>query len=206
MLTVGPQRLIVLSRARDPNGTANTAQLVWDLFNRLQWAVNAQIEAIVSTRVLNLNQRQCIYGLNQSFPNDALKVVGVRDGDRDLYPMEFEQLLGYNRRWPRAFADYLKYYALCGQDLLIVGPPLGELASTTTANVRFSQKTAQIAGDGDTFTIPDEDVASVRSLTEAILDAKARDWPAAFAALDQAAGEMGMEKAALRGDNVDEAP
>lgn len=197
-LNAGTQRLILLGRARDPFGTANSASMIWDLFNRLQWAVNAQIEDVVEAGTLTLLAKQCVYALNSNLAN-ALKVVGVQDNNRDLYPMKFDQLRGYDRYWFRRFRDSLRWFCLCGYDLLIVGPPQETLQSATTVSVRYRKKTTAIVSDATNFEIQDENVQSVMNLAEAILDAKARDWPAAQAALERAVQQLGLEHLALRG-------
>lgn len=205
MLTVGSQRQILLTRARDPNGTANAAAFIWDLFSRLQWAVNAQIEDVVDSAPLPLNSRQCVYAINANLPN-AQKVLSVRDDNKDLYPMSFDQLRGLDRYWFRRFRDYLKWFALCGYDLLIVGPPQDTLQEATSVDVLYNKKTATIASDADTFELQDENVQSVMLLSEAILLAKARDWPGAQQALQRAVKELGLERVALRDMPTDVPP
>lgn len=196
-LNVGTQRLTLLARARDQYGTANSAFMIWDLFNRLQWAVNAQIEDVVASTSLTLNVKQCVYGINALIP-DALKITGVRDGNKDLYPMKFDGLRGLDRYWFRRFKDYLKWFALCGYDLLIVGPPQETLQEATTANIFYQKKTAAITSDGSNFELQDENVQSVMELAEAILLAKARDWPGSQQALQRALKSLNLEHMALR--------
>ena len=205
MLNVGTQRLTLLSRIRDPFGTANGVTLIWDLFNRIQWAVNAQIEDVVESATLPLNSRQCVYQVNANLPN-AQKILGVRDSNKDLYPMEFDKLRGLDRYWFRRFRDYLKWFVVCGYDLLIVGPPLDTLQEAQSVEVLYNKKTAPITNDGSTFEIQDENVQSVMELTEAILLAKARDWAGANEALRRAVKAMGMEGLALRDMPTDVAP
>jgi hypothetical protein len=196
-LPAGAQRLIVQARARDPLGTANTPTLIWDLFTRLQWAVNAQIEDVVGSYDLPLNARQVVYQINANIPA-AQKIIGVRDAGKDLYPMEFDVLRGYDLRWFRQTGDYLRWFSLCGYDLLIVGPALDSLQEAQSVEVLYNAVTATIASDTDTFQIQDENVQSVMELTEAILLAKARDWPEAAQALQRAVKSLGLEGIALR--------
>ena len=197
-LSVGAQRTTLLERARDPNGTANTSALIWDLFNRLQMAVNAEIEDVVESAPLNLNSRQCVYGINATIPA-AQKVLGVRDENgRDLYPMQFEQLRGLDRRWFRHFKDSLRWFSLCGYDLLIVGPPLDGVHLTGSPTVLYNKVTPAITADTSTFTLQDENVQPVMELAEAILLAKARDWAGAQQALERAVKTMKLDRVALR--------
>ena len=196
-LNVGAQRQILLTRARDPFGTANAAAFIWDLFNRLQWAVNAQIEDVVGETPLGLNQRQCVYQISTILPQ-VLKVLGVRDSNKDLYPIKFDQLRGLDRYWFRRFRDYLKWFCLCGYDLLIIGPPQDSLQEATTVNVRYTALTGPIRSDADSFDLQDENVQGVMLLTESILLAKARDWPGAQVALQRAVRQLGLAHVALR--------
>lgn len=196
-LNVGTQRQIVLERSRDPNGTANTSTLVWDLFNRLQWAVNAEIEDVVGSTSLPLASRQCLYPINANIPA-AQKILGVRDANRDLYPMEFGALRGLDRYWFRRFRDQLRWFALCGYDLLIVGPPLDTLQEATSVTVVYNAVTTAITSDASQFQLQDENVESVMELTEAILLAKARDWAGAQQAMQRAVKSLKLEGLALR--------
>jgi hypothetical protein len=196
-LNVGTQRQIVLSRSRDPNGTANTATLVWDLFNRLQWAVNAEIEDVVQSAALSLNSRQCLYAINANLPN-AQKIIGIRNAKRDLYPVQFDQLRGIDRYWFRRFRDDVHWFALCGYDLLVIGPPPDTLQEATSVEVRYNAVTTPITSDASTFQLQDENVESVMELTEAILLAKARDWAGAQEALQRAVKSLKLEGLALR--------
>ena len=204
-LNVGIQRQTLLSRVRDPNGTANSPVLIWDLFNRLQWAVNAQIEDVVAVAPLALNARRCVYQISAVVPN-AQKIVGVRDGDKDLYPMEFDLLRGLDRSWFRRCRDYLKWFALAGYDLLIVGPPQDSLQEATSVSVVYNAKTTPITSDASTFQLQDENVQSVMELAEAVLLAKARDWPSAQEALKRAVKSLGLEQVALRDMESDVPP
>lgn len=196
-LNVGTQRAIVLERSRDPNGTANTSALVWDLFNRLQYAVNAEIEDVVGSAVLALNSRQCVYQINANLPN-VQKVLGVRDANHDLYPMDFGALRGLDRYWFRRFRDQLRWFSLCGYDLLIIGPPLDTLQEATSVTVIYNAVTTPITSDASNFEIQDENVQSVMELTEAILLCKARDWAGAQQALQRAVKSLKLEELALR--------
>jgi hypothetical protein len=204
-LNVGIQRQILLERARDPFGTANAAAMIWDLFNRLQQAVNAQIEDVVGEATIGLNQRQCVYQVSNILPT-SLKILGVRDSNKDLYPMKFEQLRGLDRYWFRRFHDYLKWFCLCGYDLLLIGPPQDSLQEATTVDVRYTALTSPILSDANVFQLQDENVQSVMLLSEAILLAKARDWPGAQVALQRAVRQLGLEKIALRDMPTDVAP
>lgn len=196
-LNVGLQRQIVLSRSRDPNGTANTPTLIWDLFNRLQWAVNAEIEDVVGSVNMPLVERQCLYGINANLPN-AQKILGVRNAKRDLYPVGFDQLRGIDRYWFRRFRDDVRWFSLCGYDLLVIGPPPDTLQEATTVEVRYNAVTTAIVSDSSTFALQDENVESVMELTEAILLAKARDWAGAQQAMERAVKSLKLEGLALR--------
>lgn len=204
-LSVGTQRTIVLKRSRDPLGTANPSIMIWDLFNRLQIAVNGQIEDVVGSVSLSLNARQCVYQINALMPA-AQKILGVRDANRDLYPMELDQLRGLDRYWFRRFKDQLRWFALCGYDLLIIGPPQDALSEAKTVTVLYNAVTTTIVNDGSTFSLQDENVESVMELTEAILLAKARDWAGAKQALKRAVTSLGLEHVALRGMQEDVEP
>lgn len=196
-LNVGTQRQIVLERSRDPNGTANVPQLIWNLFNRLQWAVNAEIEDVVGSATLNLNARQCLYGINANLPN-AQKILGVRNAKRDLYPVGFDSLRGIDRYWFRRFRDDVRWFALCGYDLLVIGPPPDTLQEATSVDVRYNAVTTAITSDSSSFQLQDENVESVMELTEAILLAKARDWAGAQQAMERAVKSLKLEGLALR--------
>ena len=197
MLNVGTQRAILLGRIRDPLGNANSEELIWDLFNRLQWAVNAQIEDVVGNAPLALLPQQCVYPINANLAQ-CQKVLGVRDGTKDLYPMEFDQLNGLDRSWFRRFRDSLRWFALCGYDLLFVGPPPETLQSQTEVTVFYKALTTPIVSDSSEFELQDENVQSVMELAEAILLAKARDWAAAKEAVQRAVKSLGLEAVALR--------
>ena len=196
-LNVGTQRITLLGRVRDPFGTANSQSMIWDLFNRIQFAVNAQIEDVVGSASLPLNPKQCIYQINANLPN-AQKILGVQDANRDLYPMDFGQLRGVDRYWFRRFRDQLRWFSVCGYDLLVVGPPQETLGEATSVSVRYNAVTTAITSDASTFQIQDENVQSVMELAEAILLAKARDWAGAGQAMQRAVRSLGLEHVALR--------
>lgn len=203
MLNAGTQRGILLGRVRDPLGNANSADLIWDLFTRLQWMVNAQIEDYVLSFILPLKRRQCVYQISTDLPINptapgVIKVLGVRDADRDLYPMEFDQLRGWDRNWFRLYADRPRWFSLCGYDVLVVGPAQDTLMETTAVNVLGKAMTQAIISDASNFQLQDENVQGVMELAEGILLAKARDWQAAQDAIKRALKTLDMEEIALR--------
>ena len=197
-LNVGVVRVRVLQRSRDPLGTANSEAIMYDLFTRLQRAVNAKIEDVVGSASLPIIARQCVYQINANLPL-AQKVLGVRDANRDLYPMEFDQLRGLDRYWFRRFKDQLRWFALCGYDILVIGPPPDSLQEATAVTVVYNQVTSAITSDANTFQLQDENVQSVEELTEAILLCKARDFAGMKQALGRAVKSLGLEHVALRG-------
>ncbi len=80
---IGPHIDIVLQRVRDEGAALHPRAVVMELFTHTQRIINTVMRLVISTGTLTTTPHRIFYPIYANFPG-ATRVVGVRDGTRDL--------------------------------------------------------------------------------------------------------------------------
>lgn len=186
---------VALQRVRDPLAIAHSRSFVLDRLSQCQQIVNAALGLVLATDTFSTTPQQVIYQLSGAFPN-AIRVVGVKEGSRDLARLtNFAQLNHLDMDWMRATGPRYEAWCSVGRDLLVLYPAR-EVAATLS--VTYVKLTTQLINEADSTELPDEYLDEVTSLLEAVLLAKQRDLDAADAALMRVMLKLGMDMNAVR--------
>lgn len=94
-----------------------------------------------------------------------IKVIGIRDGSKDLVHIPLEQLAYSDLNWFRATGNYPVSWSEYGRDVFIIhpAPPRAYLL-----NIVAIPYLADLVNDGDLFTVTDDLIPQVLDLAEAI--------------------------------------
>lgn len=161
----------LLRRIRDPQGIANTRVFARSILSDSQRLINAGRNRVLETTALTTNPLQMFYPLTASLPN-AVRVRGVREGDRDLEEMTLRQLSQLSSRWFRHIGDRFEAFCRVGRDLLIIYPAK---SISSSVDVVYTKLTDNLVNDDEATDMPDEDLPDVMDLAEAILLIKGRE-------------------------------
>jgi hypothetical protein len=184
-----------LQRVRDPNANLHSRVFVQARLTDAQRFLNAALGLVVDSASLTLNPFQSVYSLSGLLPN-AVRVVGVREGGRDLALIpSITQLLSFSPRWTRDVGGRCEAWTTVGRDLLIVYPAR---TNTTVVTVYYAKLTAALAGETDLSDFGDEYGDMITTLTEAVLLLRQRDTEASKRAMGRLQAKLSPEVGAPR--------
>ena len=181
---------LVLTRLRDPNATAHSRAFVMNLLSEAQRLVNAASGSVVASSALATEAQRQLYLITSSLPS-VVRVLGVREGPRDLEQLDWRVLYQAFPRWHRAIGSRFEVFCLIGRDLLVVHPAKTEASSVDVIYVKL---TTAFALETDLFEIPDDLIPLAIDLTEAVLLLKNRSLVAAAVVGDRIAEKLGLKK------------
>lgn len=124
----------------------------------------------------------------------ATRVVGVREAGRDLSEIDWRAFEHLDGTWFRAIGDRFETFATVGRDLLIIYPAK-DVASSVT--VHYAKLTNDLTTDAIATEISDWKLPLVLDLAEAVLSAKARQFPPIAAAIERMTERVRDEKAGV---------
>ena len=195
----GDDLITELSRkVRDTANAGYTRVLVLDVLNRAQRSVNARLGLVHTTATFSTTNSP-IYDI-PTIATDIVRIIAVRDANRELDRVEWRDLVHQDRRWLRARGPTPYVWTTVGRELLLV-VPAPQLATTLTTV--YVQQTANMDDGAVTLlAIPDEYKPILLDVGEAILLFKAREFTAMQEAVKRAAvalGIDGLRQRAMRG-------
>jgi hypothetical protein len=186
----GDNLITELSRkVRDTANAGYTRVLVLDVLNRAQRAINARLGLVHSTATFTTTNSP-IYDI-PTIASDVVRVIAVRDSNRELDKVEWRDLVHQDRKWFRLRGPQALAFSTIGRELLVV-IPAPQIATSLTAV--YVQQTANMDDGAVTLlAIPDEYKPILLDLGEAILMFKAREFKSMEEAMKRAAVALGID-------------
>lgn len=182
--TAGPLVDTVLRRVRDPQGSAHSRSLVRWLLSLAQQIANGGLRSVLSTVSFTTAPLQQIYSMTALVPS-AIRIVAVREGDRNLAPVAWGELSQVDRHWSRRVGDRYEVWAPIGRDLFVLHPAQ---PSSATVVLVVAKLTNSLTVDTSVVELPDDAQPVMLDLTEALLNLKNRSQEPGAAALERLAG------------------
>jgi hypothetical protein len=186
----GDNLITELSRkVRDTANAGYTRVLVLDVLNRAQRSINARLGLVHSTAAFTTTNSP-IYDI-PTIAADVVRVIAVRDNNRELDQVMWHDLVHQDRKWYRLRGPRALAFSTIGRELLVV-IPAPQIATSLTAV--YVQQTANMDDGAVTpLAIPDEYKPILLDLGEAILMFKAREFKSMEEALKRAAVALGID-------------
>src|SRR6185295_8951480 len=108
------------TRLRDPNNTGYPRAAVLDVLNRAQRSINARL-GLVQDDTTFTTSGLSLYPL-EDIDTTILRVLSVRDGDRELDGIGWRQLAQQDDVWLRRFSRLTQHWSQIGRELLVITP------------------------------------------------------------------------------------
>lgn len=155
----------ILLRMRDPGGDAHPRSLVRSLLTAWQRLLNGKFAWSLETLTLSTEAWRQVYPIAALLEN-AVRVVAVREGTRDLIPVTWTEFWYVRRTWLRDVGPRYDEFALVGRDVLVLYPAQRE---ATSVSVVVARLTADLTDDTVAVEIPDDYVPLLMNLVELTL-------------------------------------
>jgi len=163
----------VLNRVRDPNGMGTPRDLVRLFLTHLQRLVNCRFASVVATASLTTNASQNFYQVPPTVLADSMRLVGIREGSRDLGKVPWQQFFYLSTSWHQQIGTSFYQWSMIGRDFLIIYPAKAAGSSVTLV---YAKLTAVLTDDLVAIEIPDDEVPLLLDLCEAIIYLKQRTY------------------------------
>gem|GEM_PF-6480198 len=167
-------------------GPAHTPELIRTILAHAQCLVNARLGHVLVTETLTTRPRQQVY--STALLTDSLRVVGVRESNRDLAPALWRSLGFAHRHWFRRTGSRFEVFSRLGRNLLILHPAKPEQSSVSVASIKLTGA----LGDTDQVELSDEDLPPVLDLAEAVLLLRERRFESLKEVLTRLAAALGI--------------
>jgi hypothetical protein len=164
----------ILQRVYDAGAVVTPRARVWDLLSRGQQIVNQAFKSIIVNLDFPTGPRQQVFTLDDIAP-DILKVVSVRDQNRDLSEIQFNRLKHISAHWFGASGPRWETWARVGRSMIVVHP-MKQQADLLT--VVYTQVLPVLGGDADICQLPDDQLPTLTKLVEVLLLMRQRNFEA----------------------------
>jgi hypothetical protein len=162
----------LLQRVRDPSGLAHTRDTARLVLSHVQRIANYALRAVLDSATLPTEPYRQVYPVLSLLPA-AARVVGIREGARDLDEIAWPLFHLSVPRWFRATGPRFEAFARIGDDLLVIYPAK-TLASSVS--VVYARLTTALVNDSTPTDMPDEYLPLVLDVAEAILLLRQRQY------------------------------
>lgn len=180
----------LLRRVRDVHGLAHSRDLARLTLSHCQRLINSLLGIVTTSTTFATYAHQQFYQISGLLTGtDAIvKVMAVREGARDLAPLEnIRQLAHLNTRWVRELGPRFDAWTHLGRDMLIIYPAKQANSSVTIIGAKL---TTELTGEATELELPNEYHDHVISLAEVMLLAKQRDLSQAMRQLQRLANAL----------------
>lgn len=160
----------VLTRTREPLGTATPPQLVRTLLSYAQQAVNIAHADVLATANLPTERRRLLYTL-KDVDSSIVRVEDVRVGRYRLPQADWRELIQTDRAWFRRVGRNLRLWAPIGRTFLVLYPGLEQ---SQTVTLTFTKLTTRLIAESTPLELPDVRLPAVVDLAEALVLARRR--------------------------------
>jgi hypothetical protein len=183
----------LLRRLRDLAATPSAYPRadVLDIINRCQRSINSGLGLFTASASLTITNAS-IYNVT-SVGADVIRVVDIRDNDRILKFVPWDQLIYEDPQWIRRRGSQPEIWSRIGRELLVI-TPISDPDGTVTC-VYLKQTTNLADAAAPPIDIPDEFKPVLLDLAEAVLLFRAREWRHSEAALARALPALGLDMA-----------
>ena len=167
--TAGTLLDILARRVRDPGNVAHPRDFARDVLSRCQRALNAALGLVTrdDTLVLDAGTPQ-IYNVTAKLPN-AVRLLAVRDGTRQLTRMDWRFLGAADSGWPLRRGDAFTTWSLIGWDRLLLYPAPRSTGGREAVTVVSVGLTTALTTDAIELDLPNHTHTLLLDLAEAIL-------------------------------------
>lgn len=172
MATAGTYVDVVMRRTRDPNAVGLTRAFVRDLISRSQRMVNAQMRTVKESITLTTNPNQQFYAVTVNAPA-SVRVEYVREGERDLRKVPFQELSQADTKWFRKVGDKFELWSPVGRDMIVIHPAK---PVSSSVEVVCTKLTTDLTTDAVHAEMPEDDMTHVIDLAEVLTLLKQRRW------------------------------
>lgn len=171
-MTTGPLVDLVLQRIRDEHGVGTPRPLVREFMTHAQRCINAKLGLVIRDVAFATSAYQGVYPIAELAPQ-ALRIVGVQQGPRDLTEVQWQEFAYEKRSWLRTVSSRYESFALIGRNMLVLYPVLAE---ASTVSLRVAVLTAALESDATPIEVPDEFHPMLVDLTAAVALVRARTF------------------------------
>ena len=95
---------VALRRTRDPQGAANSRAFTRSMLSQAQRFINSQLRAVLESKTLTTNPYKLLYPIKALLPA-AVRIEGVKVGDKDLIMTPWDSLMYAEDGWWRAVGN-----------------------------------------------------------------------------------------------------
>lgn len=161
----------LLTRTREPLGTATPPALARILLSYAQQAVNIAHADVLATTTMTTATRQLVYPFGDIASN-LVRIESVRlDGEALLPRADWRELAQTDRAWFRRMGSKLRLWAQIGRSFLVLYPGL---SAPTTVTLTYTTLTTRLTGESTAVELPDVRVEAVVDFAEALVLARRR--------------------------------
>lgn len=178
---------VVAERIRDSTRLASTnADLLYAL-TIAQQITNVLKESVFETLSLVTVPHISIYPVLATTPK-AVRIVSVRQDERDLQKVSPRQLREADSQWLRRTGPRYEQFAMIGRGMLTFYP---RVANAVTLQVRYLKHTDILDSTDDTIELPDKDVPTMLTVAEVLLGLRMRNFTQVAPLLEELARTVG---------------
>ena len=159
-------------RLRDPTRLAHNDADLLRALSLAQQSVNAAEEAVFDTTDFTTVPNVSIYPVLGYLPK-AIKIVSVRQQERDLMPVSLGQLREADIQWLRRKGGRFEEYAVIGRGMLAFYPLVNV---GVTLSVRYLKHTDNLTAPTSVVELGDEYVPTVLGFAELLLSLRQRKF------------------------------
>lgn len=164
----------LLHRVRDPDALGTSRATCRLLLTHLQRILNCKLGFVLDTVTLATVPYQQIYKVSDpAQASAAMRLIGVREGTRDLKRVKWEEFFYFQRKWSRAIGNRFDLWSMIGRDLLVVWPAKEAADSVTLV---YAKLTNTLTDDSVAIELPDDTVPLLLDMGEALLCLKKRTY------------------------------
>lgn len=163
----------VLNRVRDPNAMGTSREFVRLILTHLQRLLNCRFASVVGTETLTTNASQNFYQVPQTVLSNGMRLIGIREGSRDLGKVPWQQFFYLNTSWHQQIGTSFYQWSMIGRDFLIIYPAKNAASSVTLV---YAKLTALLTDDGVVIELPDDEIPLLIDLCEAVVYLKQRTY------------------------------
>lgn len=168
--------------AQNPSTLAGRA-FARTLLSHAQMLINGAQEQVLQTFTLTTAPFQCVYNINGLIQannqwaggnkaDDCVRIIGVRDVQRDLNRVAFRTLAHIDRHWFRKLANQFTTWSMLGADTLVLYPGCQTRVALTVYYVR---RCDFLTDDTVATAIDDDTLPEVVDIAQALYHLKHRD-------------------------------
>jgi uncharacterized protein DUF6682 len=176
-------------RLRDTGNFGYPRATILSVLNVAQRSVNARLGLVMTTATVS-TVNTSLFSV-PAIATDIVRIVEIRDNDRVLSKVPYEQLAAQDADWFRLTGPQAEVFANIGRDLLAI-IPIPVVPSNLT--VTYVKQPTDLTDAGAPFwDLPDEHKSLVLDLVEAVLLFRGREFENMQAVLERIAPVLGLE-------------